>query len=241
MGSGDGGSAGMALHVLAGQFQELVRSMADQQGSLEVEHVLTYACKAIPGAEHAAVTRAGSRAKPETIAATGDLPMEIDSVQYALGEGPCVAALSVSDVVWVDDLALDDQFPRFAPRAVDLGIRSMLSTRLYLSETERAALNLYSARPAAFESDHVALAAIFASYTSLVLLNRMHQDTAMRLERALESNREIGIAMGILMAQRRWTQSEAFDRLVDASQNLNRRLRDIAAEVNNTLKPPRIR
>lgn len=238
MSSGAGGSAGTALQVMAGQFQDLVRSMANRQGSLEIEPVLHYACTAIPGADHAAVTLASGGA-PETIAATGDLPVEVDRVQYSLGEGPCVAALSVSDVVWVDDLALDDQFPRFAPKAVDLGIRSMLSTRLYLSASERAALNLYAARPAAFESDHVAVAAIFASYTSLVLLNRLHQDKAMRLERALESNREIGVAMGILMAQRRWTQAEAFERLVDASQSLNRRLRDIAAEVNLTRKAPR--
>ncbi len=228
----------MALESMAAQFQDLVRSMSDH-GSLEVGPVLDYACTAISGADHAAITFARQGGAPETIAATGELPVQVDGLQYALGEGPCVAALTVSDVVWVDDLTQDAQFPRFAPRAVDLGVRSMLSTRLFLSESERAALNLYSTRPGAFEADHVALAAIFASYASLLMINRMHHDKVMRLERALESNREIGVAMGILMAQRRWTQTEAFDRLVHASQNLNRRLRDIAAEVTLTRMLPR--
>jgi AmiR/NasT family two-component response regulator len=37
------------------------------------------------------------------------------------------------------------------------------------------------------------------------------------LERALESNREIGVAMGILMAREMCTQSQAFNRLRTAS------------------------
>lgn len=236
-----GETSAVALEVMAGQFQELVRSMVEGHRALEIEPVLDYARTAIAGADHAAITLARRGAEPETIAATGELPVQMDALQYTLGEGPCVAALSLNDQVWVDDLAVDAQFPRFSPRAVDLGIRSMLSTRLFLSEHDRAALNLYSQRPAAFEPDQLALAAIFAAYTSLVLVNRMHEDKIIRLERALESNREIGVAMGILMAQRRWTQSEAFDRLVNASQHLNRRLRDIAAEVNLTSRLPGIR
>jgi len=114
----------------------------------------------------------------------------------------------------------------------------MLSTRLYLSQRNRAGLNLYATSAGAFEPDHLALAAIFASYSSLLLLNGMHQDTLMRMERTLESNREIGVAMGILMAQRQRSQSDAFDLLVKASQNLNRRLRDIAAEVTETRRLP---
>jgi len=56
----------------------------------------------------------------------------------------------------------------------------------------------------------------------------------MHLERALQSNREIGVAMGILMAQQRCTREEAFEQLSTASQKLNRRLRDIAEEVGHT-------
>ncbi|MCC6496961.1 MAG: GAF and ANTAR domain-containing protein [Propionibacteriaceae bacterium] len=240
-GSSSGESSAPALEVMAGQFQDLVRSMVEGHRSLEIEPVLDYARTAIAGADHAAITVARRGREPETVAATGELPIRVDALQYTLGEGPCVAALTVNDQVHVADLALDGRYPRFAPRALELGVRSMLSTRLFLAEHDRAALSLYSHRPAAFEPDQLALAAIFASYASLVLVNRLSEDKITRLERALESNREIGVAMGILMAQRRWTQSEAFDRLVSASQNLNRRLRDIAAEVRLTSRLPRIR
>ena len=58
------------------------------------------------------------------------------------------------------------------------------------------------------------------------------------LERALESNREIGVAMGILMAREMCTQSQAFNRLRTASQQLNRKRRDIADDVKRTGQLP---
>jgi hypothetical protein len=219
------------LDALAGVFQSLVRSMMGGEATLQLEALVEFARSGVPGADHASITLVPRGGGPETVGATGPLASEADSLQYSLDEGPCMEALGQSDMVWVNDLARDDHYPRFAPQAVGLGVRSMLSTRLFLSENDRAGLNLYAERPSAFSANDLPLAAIFASYASLLLINRLHQDQVMRLERALESNREIGIAMGILMSQHRWSQTEAFDRLVTSSQHLNRRLRDIAAEV----------
>ncbi len=52
--------------------------------------------------------------------------------------------------------------------------------------------------------------------------------------RALESNREIGVAMGILMEKERFTRAQAFDVLRVASQDSNRKLSDIAMDVAST-------
>lgn len=57
---------------------------------------------------------------------------------------------------------------------------------------------------------------------------------AEHLTSALESNRRIGMAMGILIAALRITPEEAFDRLRSASQNSNRKLRDIADDLTHT-------
>jgi hypothetical protein len=162
----------------------------------------------------------------------------VDPLHYGLGEWPCEAALSESDHVLVNDIAGDQRFPAFAPGAVEMGVRPMLSTRLVLTKNDRATLNLYWNRPGAFHLAQVPLAAIFASYASLLLLNRIHEDHIMDLERALESNREIGVAVGILMAEKRCTREEAFEQLAAACQHLNRRLLDIAAEVNLTGQVP---
>jgi GAF domain-containing protein len=234
-----GGDPVASLDSLANSFQSLVRTMIDGKGTLELDAVVDYARSAVPGADDGSITIVARGRDPETLGATGSLALEADQLQYQLNEGPCMEALGQSDLVWVNDLARDTHFPRFAPEAVGLGVRSMLSTRLFLTENDRAGLNLYSKRTSAFSSSDLPLAAIFASYASLLLMNRLHEDKVLRLERALESNREIGVAMGILMAQRRWSQAEAFERLVTSSQHLNRRLRDIAAEVTSTRRLPR--
>ncbi|HEV2885713.1 MAG TPA: ANTAR domain-containing protein [Jatrophihabitans sp.] len=51
------------------------------------------------------------------------------------------------------------------------------------------------------------------------------------LQRALSSNREIGAAMGILMARHQLTSDQAFDLLRRTSQHLHRKIVAIAAEV----------
>jgi ANTAR domain-containing protein len=232
------GSESTQLEQTAAQFRDLVRTMSDEAGSLQMDSVVRYATAAVTGAEHGAISLLRNGREPATIYSTDELPLEVDSLQYTLWEGPCVAGMTESDLVWVNDLARDDQFPRFSPAAVDLGVRSMLSTRLFLTPNERAALNLYSSRPQAFVLDDLPLAAIFGSFASLLLMGQTREEKVMHLERALQSNREIGVAVGILMAERRLTREQAFDVLSKASQNLNRRLRDIAEEVAHTGELP---
>ena len=58
--------------------------------------------------------------------------------------------------------------------------------------------------------------------------------TASNLRAALASNRQIGAAIGILMARLKITEDEAFDALRSASQHLHRKLRDVADEVVTT-------
>jgi hypothetical protein len=218
------------------QLNDLVRVMHDHEGEgITVPRVVQFAAAGVPGAEHAAITLVTGSKQPETIVATGELPRQVDAIQYDTGEGPCLEALIQSDLVWADDLRQDRQWPRFAPRAVEAtGVRSMVSYRLYLTSERRGALNFYATTPQAFDRLALGVGAIFASYASLTLLNDLHQDKIMNLERALESSREIGTAIGILMARELCTADQAFDMLRLASQHTHRKLRDIAAQVKDT-------
>jgi ANTAR domain len=66
------------------------------------------------------------------------------------------------------------------------------------------------------------------------------RDENEQLKDALQSNRQIGAATGVLMAQHRLTQQQAFELLKGASQNYHRKLRDVANEVlfTGTLPSP---
>lgn len=69
--------------------------------------------------------------------------------------------------------------------------------------------------------------------TALVQRERLVRKTE-NLHRALNSNREIGAAMGILMARHQLTSDQAFDLLRRASQSAHRKVVAIAAEVIET-------
>ncbi len=71
------------------------------------------------------------------------------------------------------------------------------------------------------------------------MLAAVRHDEANHLQRVLKTNREIGVAMGILMAGGTLTSQQAFDQLRIASQHLNRKLHDIAADVAVTWRLPR--
>ncbi|MFM6848717.1 MAG: ANTAR domain-containing protein [Terrabacter sp.] len=57
---------------------------------------------------------------------------------------------------------------------------------------------------------------------------------AAHLEEALTASRVIGAAIGIIMAYRKVSETDAFSVLVSASQNTNRKLRVLAAEIVDT-------
>lgn len=224
------------MSSLVGQLHDLVLAMSeDQAEGIKIPRVTQFAAAAVPGAEHAGISLIENGKPPRTIAATGAVPVQVDAIQYELDEGPCVQALIQSDLVWSGDLTKDQQWPRFAPRAVEVaGVRSMASYRLFLTQHRRGALNFYASQPQAFDQLALGIGALFAAYASLTLLNDLHEDKIMNLERALESSREIGCAMGILMARELCTQDQAFAMLRTASQHTHRKLRDIAAEVKET-------
>jgi hypothetical protein len=233
--------AGAALTLLAEQFRQLVMQLADGVDQpLTQQRLVEFAVRGIPGAEHASLTTVTGTTPPRTTAQTDELPYQWDQLQYQYGEGPCLDAIATNNVAQAQDLRMDNRWPRFARALVDqTPARSMLSFRLFLTEQNRAALNLYATRPAAFTDQSVATGAMFAAYASMALLAEARHDTANHLARALVTNREIGVAMGILMANGRLTESQAFDQLRTASQNFNRKLRDIAADVTLTRRLPR--
>jgi hypothetical protein len=224
------------LFELADQLRELAREMSEGQAEgLRAARVVQFAAAAVPGAEHAAISIIRGNQAAKTLVATGRLPVEVDRLQFETGEGPSVQALVQSDIVSTTDLADDPNWPNFAPRAVEqTGVRSMLSFRMYLTEAQRGALNFYAKQPDAMGELAVGVGAVFASYASLTMLNDIHEDKTMHLSRALESNREIGVAIGILMGRELCTQEQAFNQLRSASQHLNRKLRDIADLVKQT-------
>ena len=224
------------IEELAATSADFARRLGGFASPAEALDALTaIGVQVVPGCEYAAVTR-GARGQFETVAATDDVARQVDAIQYDLGTGPCVDAILDDTIFRTGDLRADGRWPVFGRRAAEVtGILSMLSFRLNIDEDDViAGLNLYSRRADAFDATSEVIGTLLASQAALAMAGVVARQRVANLERALASNREIGVAMGILMARYSVPREEAFDMLRVTSQNTNRKLIAIAGEVADT-------
>lgn len=170
-----------------------------------------------------------------TAASSDDLAARADEIQYGADEGPCLDALRRSRIVEVTDLREDDRWCRYREHALQLGIASSLSLPVAVDGETVGALNLYATSPAAFTEAARRHAVAFTTQgaTALSVILRQADQALLhqQLTDAMASRSVIDQALGVLMGQQRYTASEAFALLRQASQNRNRKLRDVAAKI----------
>jgi GAF domain-containing protein len=136
------------------------------------------------------------RREVETPAATDPLVNDVDQAQYETGQGPCLDAIHEQRIVRAPVLATDRRWPRFAERATAIGVRSMLSFRLYVLDGNLGALNLYALTPNAFDDESEHVGALFAAHAAIAMASAQREQN---LVQAVSVRDLIGQAKGILM------------------------------------------
>lgn len=182
---------------------------------------------------------------PITVASSDAFALALDEVQYGKDQGPCLEAMSTGMVITVPDLLIERRWDGYPVQALSYGLRSSLSLPLSVETGTIGALNLYARAAYAFSdpADIVAATALAAQGSAVlgVVLHKAQQvELTEQLREALVSRSVIDQAMGIIMAQQRCTDTEAFATLRSASQNRNRKLRDIAIDIVTSVggRPP---
>ena len=164
-----------------------------------------------------------------TRAATSQLVWDLDALQYELGEGPCVDSLHDAMVVEAPLIVEDQRWPRYVPRAVELGLKSQLALKLYVDEDKTiGGLNMYSTSDEEIDPDAVAVADLFATQAAVALGQAR---TVEQLTQALETRQLIGQAVGLVMAKYGLAEDAAFGFLARMSSHSNTKLREIAERV----------
>jgi GAF domain-containing protein len=153
------------------------------------------------------------------------LVAEIDRLQYRTREGPCVDAIAEHETYRADDLAAESRWPRIALAAAEAGVRSMLSYRLFLTDTTLGALNLYAGGRDAFSDRTEQDGLMFATHATIALAAAQQEA---HLRAAFEHRDTIGMAKGILMQRHDLDPVQAFRMLVEASQHSNTKLHEVA-------------
>ncbi|MEE6257448.1 GAF and ANTAR domain-containing protein [Plantactinospora sonchi] len=206
------------------------------------ESIVGLAKRAVPAAREVSVTLVRG-AEAQTVAATSPVAVSLEEWQYQRGTGPCLDAAEAGRTLSVPDTSVEVRWPDWAARAQAEGIRSLLSIGLPVQDTVVGALNMYGARPEAFDEESIALARAFAEYAAVALANAHLYETTTtvvrQLQTAMESRAVIEQAKGIIMGERRCTADEAFALLVKVSQNSNRKVREVAAALVTQAGQPR--
>jgi GAF domain-containing protein len=222
---------------LAEDFAALARALAVQPNlDATLATIVSHAVLTVDGAESAGITIKRGAGKYETVASTDEFPLLVDEIQYRVGEGPCVDSIDGTHVHRTDQVGTDPRWPIFGRLAAEqTAVASMLSHRLFLEEDNvLGALNLYSRKPGAFSALSESTLDVLAAHVAVALENARHRDENENLRRALESNRTIGVALGVLMTRHSITRDDAFGLLRIASQHTHQRLATIAQTVADT-------
>jgi len=194
------------------------------------------AVQLVEGCSHSGVTYT-TATYVETVAATDQVAVQGDAWQYELSQGPCLDAARHQHTIHSDDLAQDERWPTWGPRAFEqLGIASMLSVLLRSRRRRIGALNLYARRPGSF-NDQIDLVETIAVNVALAA------EDARQIEHrthAMTSRTTIGQAQGIIMERFDIDADHAFQILRRYSQIQHRPLRTIADEISQTRTLPQI-
>lgn len=226
-----------ALYEAAGELSRLLI----QEAKLEtvLQGIGSLAVAVIPACEEAGVTLE-NHGRMTARTTTGDIAEKVDAYQYEIEEGPCVSARETRRPLLVDDMRIDDRWPRFAPFAASQGVVSSCSVPMILDDEVIGLLNLYSIDDP-FGSDDEKVAVRFAQQAAIAVRHAeafaKTKDMIDHLHRALETRDTIGAAVGIVMHRDGSTMAEAFTSLREISQRENRKLRDVAEQLLRQFQP----
>jgi ANTAR domain/GAF domain len=233
---------------LANTFASIARTLfSDPTVGGTLQQIVDFAVATVDGCDAAGISLL-TGTDVSTPVFSDQIALDVDRVQYASGEGPCLDAIGLDTVVYAQDLVDDVRWPAFGPRAAALGMRSLLSFRLSGTRT-LGALNLYAHLPRAYGVTDRTKGLIFATHAGIALGAAEALEDAQaaltseiirvdNLRGALASREVIGQAQGILIERERITPDQAFDVLRRASQHLNIKLREVASYVVQTGEVP---
>jgi GAF domain-containing protein len=194
-----------------------------------LQRIVEVARESVPGFDHVGISTVDKRGNVETRATTGALVRVLDSIQYDLGEGPCMDTIRGEDTVVASHIGEDGRWPRYVRAAAEHGVQSQLAIKLFLEqEGTLGGLNFYSTTSAEVDPQAESVGRLFASHAAVAMGNAHERET---LNQAILTRQVIGTAIGIVMERYQISSERAFEFLVRASSVNNLKLRDVAQEL----------
>ncbi len=191
------------------------------------------AVQMVDGCDHASLMMR-RRDRVQTVAASDDVARRIDEMERVLDEGPCLDAIDESepDQHLCSDLTTGSKWPELAARILrETDVKGMAGFRIRQDGQKVGALNVFSDTPGALTEHSLEQAVMLTAFASVAMAALERGEEAQTLRRGLQSNREIGKAIGLMMAMHDIGDDQAFAMLSKVSQEMNIKLAEVASQV----------
>ncbi len=215
---------------------ELADNLVDDYDVIDVLTVLSDRCVETVDVDAAGVMLAWPGGELQYVASSSDSMRIIELFQIQVDEGPCVDCFNDGQPIVNHILNVDDgRWPRFTPRAIELGFTSVNCVPMRLRGRTIGALNFFSSHEGQLAVEDVAVARGFADVATIAILQHQSSLAATtlneQLNRALTSRIIIEQAKGMISESTGRNMDDAFAMLRAHSRNHNLGLTSVATSV----------
>jgi hypothetical protein len=171
------------------------------------------------------------------IAATDERARQLEELQFALDEGPCVEASRSDHPVLHPELTTSGsvRWPRYGAAALDAGVHAIFAFPLQVGAVRIGVLDLYRDTPGNLTAVELADAAAFADAATVLLLYLQEHpgpdDEPSALTGPIDSRAEVHQATGMITVQLGVSLTDALLRLRAHAYASGQTVTDVAAEV----------
>lgn len=217
---------------------EILSLITDAGGQVSLPAQLCAAClSALPVSGVGAALMTADGPSGVVLAATDERARELEELQFALGEGPCVEASGGGRPVLEPDLvaAGPPRWPRFGAAVLDAGVRALFAFPLRVGAIRVGVLDLYRDTPGQLTKPDLREALAFADAATVVILHLQDHDDEYGADSPLtdpiDTRAVVHQATGMITIQLGITLAEALLRLRAHAYASGRTVSAIAADV----------
>ncbi|MBE0011097.1 ANTAR domain-containing protein [Arthrobacter sp. AET 35A] len=157
----------------------------------------------IPGVLGVGITVTNQDGSQSSTGATDSIVRKLDDLQYSIGEGPCLTAVTTARTIRIDDITTEDRWPRWTEAASHFPVRSTLSVPLIHAGRTIGAMKAYSPDLRGLTQETESSLRRFVVPAAALLATAQIPEAPARLSAdlrdALGRRDSIGMAKGILM------------------------------------------
>ncbi|WJV47196.1 GAF and ANTAR domain-containing protein [Streptomyces flavofungini] len=223
---------------LAAAFVELTDTLVQGFDVINFLHTLAEHCVALLDVTACGVLLATPQGRLVDASASDERTRLLEVASIEWDEGPCrdcyITRREVPDAP-LNTAAARRRWPRFTPRAVDLGFTSVVACPLRLHDQVIGALNLFRDQPGPLGPTQLGLAQALADTATIGVLQQRAVSEQMtvnaQLQRALDSRIIIEQAKGYLAHRLDTSVEDSFTRMRRFARTHQMRLTEVARQV----------